>query len=254
MSVERLREIVSRLRAPDGCPWDREQTHASLRADLIEEAFEVVDAIDRHDDAHLSEELGDLLLQVVMHCQIASEENRFDLEKIASGIAEKLVRRHPHVFGGAKLEGSDAVLKQWDEIKHAEKGAPSSILDGITPALPALMRAQKVQTRAARAGFDWPDVRGVVEKIHEEVAELETALTQNHRESIEDELGDLLFSVVNLARKAKLDAELVMRQATEKFTGRFRKLEDVLRQRGKNFDQLDLKQLDAIWDEVKASE
>ena len=164
MSVERLREIVSRLRAPDGCPWDREQTHASLRAGLLEEACEVIDAIDRRDDAHMSEELGDLLLQVVMHSQIASEENRFDFEKVASGIADKLVRRHPHVFGSTKLENTDAVLRQWDEIKHAEKGAPSSILDDITPALPALMRAQKVQTRVARAGFDWPDVHGVVEK------------------------------------------------------------------------------------------
>src|SRR5580658_5091316 len=206
--VARLRDIVARLRAPGGCPWDREQTHASLRASAIEEVYEMVEAIDAGDDPHFKEELGDLLLQVMMHAQIAEEEGRFDLEGIAAEVAEKLVRRHPHVFGENKLADSDAVLKQWDEIKKAErqsKGAApnASALDGVSAALPALMRAEKVQKRAARVGFDWEDLGGVIEKIREEVAEVEAE--SGNRARLEDELGDLLFTVVNLTRKAKCE-------------------------------------------------
>jgi MazG family protein len=254
MSIGRLLDIVARLRAPGGCPWDREQTHATLRAGLIEEAYETVDAIDRHDDAHLREELGDLLLQVVMHSQIASEAGRFDFEKVCDEVAEKLVRRHPHVFGDSRLETTDAVLKQWDAIKHAEKGSPASILDHISPALPALMYAEKVQKRAARVGFDWPDVHGVVQKIREELGELESEIAQNRCEKVEEELGDLLFSIVNLTRKSRLDAELVLREATQKFERCFRKLENELRRSGKRFDELKLPELDALWNEVKAAE
>src|SRR5271166_4939308 len=174
--VARLRDIVAKLRAPDGCPWDREQTHASLRASAIEEVYEMIEAIDAGDDAHFKEELGDLLLQVIMHAQIAREEGRWGLEEIAAEVSEKLIRRHPHVFGENRLGDSDAVMKQWDEIKKAErasKGAPAnaSALDGVSNALPALMRAEKVQRRAARVGFDWEELHAVVEKIREEVAE-----------------------------------------------------------------------------------
>jgi MazG family protein len=249
-AIDFLRGIVARLRAPGGCPWDREQTHATLRNDLIEEAWEVVDAIEKNDDAHLREELGDLLLQVVMHSQIAGERGSFSLDEVARDIGEKLVRRHPHVFGEKKLGDSGAVLKQWDEIKKQEKGA-ESVLDNISFALPALMRAEKVQKRAARVGFDWPDAHGVVEKIHEELRELEAAQQSGDHAQVVDEIGDVLFSVVNLARKLKTQPELALQAATNKFITRFKKLEAVLAARGQKFDQLTLAQLDAIWGEVK---
>jgi len=250
-SIVELRKIVARLRAPGGCPWDREQTHASLKSGLIEEAYEVIEAIDHNDDEHLCEELGDFLLQVVLHCQIASEENRFDLDKVADLVAEKLVRRHPHVFGDVKAADSDAVLKNWDQIKREEKSGTESVLDHISAALPALMRAEKVQKRAGRVGFDWPDLQGVMTKIHEEVAEVEDAMQSGDRVHLEKEVGDLLFSVVNLSRKAKFDTELVLQQATNKFIARFQKLEAVLKTQGKSFEQMNLAELDAIWDVVK---
>jgi len=253
-SLAELRKIVARLRAPGGCPWDREQTHASLKSDLIEEAYEVMEAIDRKDDAHLSEELGDFLLQVVMHCQIAAEEKRFDFDEVARLVGEKLVRRHPHVFGDVKADDSETVLKNWDQIKREEKGGTESILDHVSAALPALMRAGKIQKRAARVGFDWADVHGVVEKIHEELAEVEAAMQSGDRAHLEQEIGDLLFTVVNLSRKAKFEPELVLQQATNKFIVRFQKLEGLLKARGKTFDQCNLAELDAIWDEVKAGE
>jgi MazG family protein len=254
-AMSNLREIVARLRAPDGCPWDREQTHASLRSGLVEESHEVIEAIDRKDDAHLCEELGDLLLQVVMHSQIASEENRFDFEKVAAGIAEKLVRRHPHVFGGKKLASTGDVLTQWDQIKREEKGAgEASLLDGISPALPALMRAEKAQKKAARAGFDWDAPAGVLSKIREEIHEVEEAFASGEASAVEEEIGDLLFSVVNLARKAKIDAELTMHRATGKFIRRFQELESILKQRGLTFEELDLGQMDGIWEEIKKME
>jgi MazG family protein len=255
-AITALREIVARLRAPGGCPWDREQTHASLRNDLLEEAHEVIEAIDNRDDAHFCEELGDLLLQVVMHSQMAAEESRFDFDQVARGIGEKLIRRHPHVFGEKKLGDTEAVLKQWDEIKRAEKNThrDASILDGISPALPALMRAEKVQKKAARVGFDWDDLHGVIAKIREETAEIEEAVASKESSALEEEIGDLLFSVVNLARKAKIHPEVSLHQATGKFTRRFQKLETILKERSLAFDQLNLAELDKIWDEVKREE
>jgi len=258
--MDRLREIVAKLRAPDGCPWDREQTHATLRGSVIEEAYEVAEAIDRADDAHLREELGDLLLQVVMHAQIAEEQGRFHFDEIASGIAEKLVRRHPHVFGENKLATSDAVLVQWDEIKRAEREKKadathaSSVLDGVSAALPALMRAEKIQKRAARVGFDWEDLHSVVEKIREETLEVETEIRSGQRERLADELGDLLYSVVNLTRKAGFDAELVLTRATEKFTARFQKLEREIARRGQTFAALTLAEMDVVWDDIKRAD
>ena len=254
--VGRLREIVARLRAPGGCPWDREQTHASLRAGAIEEVYEMVEAIDAGDDPHFKEELGDLLLQVIMHAQLADAGGRFDLEAIAEEVAEKLVRRHPHVFGETKLGDSEAVLKQWDEIKRAErqsKGAPAnaSALDGVSAALPALMRAGKVQKRAARVGFDWERAESVVEKIREEVAEVEEELASGDRAKLEDELGDLLFTVVNLARKANFEPELLLNKATNKFVRRFHALEAEAARLGKGLQEMSMPEMDALWERVK---
>jgi len=254
--VARLRDIVARLRAPDGCPWDREQTHRSLRAGAIEEVYEMVEAIDAGDDAHFKEELGDLLLQVVMHAQIAGEEGRWGLEDIAAEVGEKLVRRHPHVFGEKKLGDSEAVLKQWDEIKRAErekKGAPAnaSALDGVSGALPALMRAEKVQKRAARVGFDWDDLAPVVEKIREELAEVETEVAAGDRKALEDELGDLLFAVVNLTRKAGFEAEMALTQATNKFARRFQAMEAEAARMGKVLGEMTPGEMDEVWEKLK---
>ena len=254
--VARLREIVARLRAPGGCPWDREQTHASLRAGAIEEVYELVEAIDAGEDGHFKEELGDLLLQVMMHAQIAEEERRFDIEEIAAGVAEKLVRRHPHVFGETKLGDSEAVLKQWDEIKRAERetgGAPAnaSALDGVSAALPALMRAEKVQKRAARVGFDWERLDAVIAKMREEVAEVEEEIGSGDRTRLEEELGDLLFTVVNLTRKAKFDAEILLNQATGKFVRRFHALEAEAARLGKGVPELSPAEMDVLWERAK---
>lgn len=252
--IAQLRSIVARLRAPGGCPWDREQTHASLRDGLLEEAYEVVDAINAADDANLREELGDLLLQSVFHAQIAEEEGRFNFDDVAQGISDKLIRRHPHVFGEDHCADSAEVLVRWDQIKAAEKGgaAPGSVLDGVPRSLAALMRAQKVQKKAAKVGFDWDAIGPVVAKVREELAEVEEAVAAGEAGAVEEELGDLLFSVVNLARKLKVDAEVALQRATGKFIGRFQALEALSRERALSMETLTLAELDALWDEVKA--
>jgi tetrapyrrole methylase family protein/MazG family protein len=249
-SVDRLREIVAKLRAPDGCPWDREQTHATLKPQLLEECYELIDAIDDQDDEALLEELGDVLLQIVLHAQMASEEGRFHFDQIADRIADKLVLRHPHVFGDNKLSTSEAVLRQWDAIKRSEKQERKSILDGIPRTLPALIKAQKVQAKAARTGFDWPEAHDVLAKIREEISEIETA---KNTSELSEELGDLLFSIVNFARKRSLDAEGLLQTATEKFTQRFRAVETLAAERGVQLSVLSLPELDQLWDEVKQS-
>ena len=247
--IERLSAIVAVLRAPGGCPWDREQTHASLRAGLLEEAYEVVAAIDSGDDANLREELGDLLLQVVFHAEIGREDGRFDLDAVARGICEKLVRRHPHVFGEAQCANSGEVLQQWDEIKRAEKGASAtSLLDGVGEGLPATLHAEKLQKRAAKAGFDWPEAEPVFDKVREELAELSGASPQDQ----EEELGDLLFSVVNLARKLRINPETALASANRKFAQRFRKIEQLAKDRGLAMETMTLSELDELWEEVKA--
>lgn len=252
-AFERLCEIVRQLRAPGGCPWDREQTHESLVPGLLEEAYEVAAAIRAQDDANLREELGDLLLQVVMHAEIASEENRFTIEEVAREIGEKLVRRHPHVFGDTEARDSGAVLKQWDAIKRTEKGADADApyFAGLTRALPALMLAQKTQTKAARVGFDWSEISDVVGKVDEEVAETKDAMESGDQSAIADEIGDLLFAAVNLARKNKLDAETLLAAATEKFIRRFHAMETEVKRTGAQLGDLDLASLDAIWNRVK---
>ncbi|MDQ3545761.1 MAG: nucleoside triphosphate pyrophosphohydrolase [Verrucomicrobiota bacterium] len=256
-SFSRLCEIVAQLRAPGGCPWDREQTHESLSPGLLEEAYEVADAIRSKDDANLREELGDLLLQVVLHAEIAAETGRFNLDDIARGIGDKLIRRHPHVFpvaGGADrgLPDAGAVLQQWDEIKRAEKGpGERAFFAGLTRSLPALMLAQKTQSKAARVNFDWSELSGVMAKVDEELAETKEAIASGEEEAIADEVGDLLFAVVNLARKSGLDAETVLAAATEKFIARFHALERELQRLGGKLGEADLAALDEIWNRVK---
>jgi MazG family protein len=246
-----LCEIVAKLRAPGGCPWDREQTHESLLPQLIEEAYEVAGAVRAKDDANFREELGDLLLLIVMHAEIAREAGRFNIDNVIADVTEKLIRRHPHVFGKSDARDSGAVLKQWESIKRAEKTA-KHYLDGLPAALPALVRAQKAQSKAARVNFDWTELRDVIAKIEEETAETKAAIASQDREAIEDEIGDLLFAVVNLARKCKLDAEGALQTATDKFVARFTRLEDELQSRGKQLGDVDLAELDQIWNRVKS--
>ena len=256
--VEWLRRIVARLRAPDGCPWDREQTHASLRTALVEETYEVLAAIDARDDANLCEELGDLLLHVVMHAQMAREAGTFDFDDVARGICEKMIRRHPHVFGDDAAADSAAVLLKWDEIKRREKGAAAgeSLLANLPAALPALMRAQKAQVKAGKVGFDWPDVAQVLAKVREEVDEVAEAIaatTPDAADRVADEIGDLLYSAVNLARWQRLDAETILHRATDKFVRRFQRVEGELRARGRRWDEAAFEELDALWEQAKVA-
>lgn len=249
--LEQLLRIMARLRAPDGCPWDLEQTRASLRHTVIEEAYEVAAAINSGDDANLKEELGDLLLQVVFHAQMAREEGRFDFDGVARSIAEKLVRRHPHVFGSENAADSAAVLTRWEEIKRAEKGeVHTSALDGVSTGMPGLMRAEKVQKKAAKVGFDWDAVAPVIEKVREELAEVEAALGDPRK--VEDEIGDLLFAAVNLARKLKVDGEVALQRATDKFTARFKAIEALAREEGKELGTMTLAEMDVLWERAKA--
>jgi nucleoside triphosphate diphosphatase len=249
-NFERLCEIVAKLRAPGGCPWDREQSHESLLPALIEEAYEVAGAVRAKDSANFREELGDLLLLIVMYAEIASESDQFDINGVLKAVAEKLIRRHPHVFGRSDARDSGAVLKQWESIKRAEKTGKHYLGD-LPAALPALVRAQKAQSKVARVNFDWTDVRGVIAKVDEEIQELKQAVLEQNRKSIEDEVGDLLFAVVNLARKCKLDAESALQAAIDKFVARFNRLENELNARGKKLGDVDLAKMDEIWDQIK---
>jgi tetrapyrrole methylase family protein/MazG family protein len=256
----RLAEIIERLRAPDGCPWDREQTHASLRTHLIEEAYETVNAIETADDANLREELGDLLMQPVLHAQIASEEQRFDIVDVLEGISDKLVRRHPHVFGDVSVENSDHVLRNWDAIKRAEKAEKAgttadqeavlpSILAGVPNALPSLSLALEISKKAAKAGFEWPDIAAVMDKLREEMSELEDDLED--RERATEELGDLLFTAVNVARWKRIDPELALRDAVRRFTTRFQMMESSTQERAILLENLSPEQWDGLWEAAK---
>jgi len=247
----KLCDIVAKLRAPDGCPWDREQTNQSLLPALIEEVYEAAEAARAQDDAHFREELGDLLLLVLMHAQIARETRRFDIEEVIEHVSEKLIRRHPHVFGTSEARDAGAVLKQWEAIKREEKTTDSHFLASLPKALPALVRAQKAQSKAARVNFDWTALRDVIAKVEEELHETRDAISLQQQESIEEEIGDLLFAVVNLARKCKIDAEMALQCATDKFVRRFNRLEDELNARGRKLGEVELAELDAIWNEIK---
>ena len=254
-ALARLREVVHRLRAPGGCPWDREQTHQSLVPHLLEEAYEVAEAIAEGDPELICDELGDLLLQPVLHAEIAAESGAFDLDRMAHMLTEKLIRRHPHVFGDANAATSDAVLTQWDAIKRTEKGVEREpYLQDIGKGLPALMKAQKVQKKAARIGFDWPDAAPVLEKIKEETAELEEAVRSGNQSAVADEVGDLLFSVVNLARKLGVESEAALAAASKKFVRRFPAMEERLIDEGKKLGELSLAEMNLVWDQVKTTE
>jgi MazG family protein len=262
-SLERLRRIMHLLRAPGGCPWDAEQTHESLVRHLLEEAYEVAAAIRGGDRDELVDELGDLLLQPFFHAEIASETGRFDIEEVAAAICEKLVRRHPHVFGEASAETPEAVLIQWDVIKAGERAGsdPSGsatqegyLLKKANEGQPALLAAAKLQRKAATVGFDWPDLAPVLEKVREEVEEVAAAIVDGQDDAVAAEIGDLLFAVVNLARKAGHEAEVLLHAANLKFVRRLRAVEDELRGEGKRLGEVSLTEMDAAWDRVKLTE
>ena len=254
---EELVAIMARLRAPGGCPWDREQTHASLRPYLLEETYETLEAIDAGAPDRLREELGDLLLQVVFHAEMAREDGAFTIDDVVGGLAEKLVRRHPHVFGDARAETPDAVVTRWEAIKATERGEaavapgadsrPDGALGGLPTALPALALAQQMQARAARAGFAWPGLPEAAGKVREELAELERASAGEAPERVAEELGDLLFTVANLPRYLGLDGEQVLRAACAKFRDRFSRLEEALRERGRSIRDCSPDELLALW-------
>ena len=249
--VKDLEEIVRILRAPGGCPWDAEQTHQSIRRNFLEEAYEAVEAIDEGSPEHLEEELGDVLLQVVMHARMEQEAGRFDLDGVADGICKKLIYHHPHVFGDVAVSGTGEVLSNWEALKRKEKGQATNTdaLEAVARALPALWRAEKVQKKARKAGFDWPDVSGALDKLSEELEELKTAAAEGT--NVAEELGDLLFSAVNAARFLKVDPEDALNGATDKFIGRFRKVEAQAAAQGKAMEDMGLEELDALWERAK---
>ena len=254
---EQLLAIMSRLRGPDGCPWDREQTPASLKAYLIEEAYEVLEAIEAASPASLEEELGDLLFQVVFHAEIARERNDFDMADLLRRLIDKMVNRHPHVFGTAAVETPREALAQWEAIKGREAAAAGrkrSVVDGVPRALPALLRAQRLSSKAARVNFDWPDARAAWDKVEEEVREAADALASGDNDRLSEELGDVLFSLVNVARLSSLDAEDVLQSANEKFRRRFMAMEADLDARGASVATASTEDLERAWEATKAQE
>lgn len=250
-SFESFVEVTAHLRAPNGCPWDREQTHESLRKHMLEESYEAISAIDSGNFVDMREEFGDLLLQVVLQSQIANEEDQFNVNQVVQGIYSKIVRRHPHVFGDVEVADVDGVLANWEKLKEKERGKKKDgkgLLDGIPVALPALSQAQEYQDRAARVGFDWPEIEGVLEKIAEEVEEVKRA---TNAEELADEIGDLLFALVNLARWKKVDAESALRGTNMKFKKRFGYVEQEAKKRGRDLSALSLDEMESLWQEAK---
>lgn len=253
-SFESFAEIVAHLRAPDGCPWDKEQTHQTLRTHLLEEAYETLTAMDENDPAGMCEEFGDLLLQIILNSQIANEIDEFSMTEVIKDIYDKIVRRHPHVFGDVKLEGVKGVLQNWEKLKEKERKAngddkeEKGLLDGVPSALPALTQGQEYQDRAARVGFDWPEIEGVLDKIREEIEEIKQA---QNLEEVTAELGDLFFVLVNLARWRKVDAESALREANLKFKKRFAYVEKGAKEQGRNLSDMTLDEMDALWNEAK---
>lgn len=249
-----LVSVMERLRAPDGCPWDAEQTHESLKKDLIEESYELCDAIDEADDAHMTEELGDVLLQVVFHACIAKEQGRFDIRDVADGIVKKLIYRHPHIFGDVTVQDSEEVLKNWDALKQKEKGQTTAaeVLCAVPKRFPALMRSHKIQHKARKVGFDWDSAGQALSKVEEELAELRAAMAGDG--NVEEEAGDLLFALVNVTRLLGLDAETLLHAASDKFVRRFGRMEELARADGHPIETLPLKEQDAYWDRAKLEE
>jgi MazG family protein len=254
--MERLLGLMRTLRSEKGCPWDREQTLQSLKPYLLEECYEAVDALDSGDRARLCDELGDVLLQIVFQSQLAGEEGSFCFDDVATAIADKLVRRHPHVFGEVKVSGSAEVTKNWEAIKKGEKGAEprKSAVDGIPRSAPALHKAQQIQKRAARVGFDWDTVHQVVDKVEEEIGEVKEAMASGDPKKIKEEIGDLLFAAVNLSRFLGHSAEEALDETIRKFTRRFQGIEQRLHAQGRKMNDCKLTELDAIWNEIKAAE
>jgi tetrapyrrole methylase family protein/MazG family protein len=251
-----LIEIMRILREPGGCPWDAEQTHESIKKNLIEETYEVIEAINKNDKELLCEELGDLLMQVVFHAQMEKEEGSFEFNDITDGICKKLIERHPHVFGQVEISGVDDVLTNWDAIKRKSKGQKTTTqsMNSVPRELPALMRATKLQKKAADVGFDWSDVSGALDKLEEEISELRQAIDNNDCENMAEELGDVLFSAVNVSRFIKTDAEEALTDASDKFLARFTKVESLAKERNIDMKSSSLEELDRLWDEAKASD
>jgi len=247
-SFDTLVDIIAKLRRPDGCPWDRAQTHLSVKNNLLEESYEVVEALDAEDMGKLCEELGDLLMQIVFHAQMASEHGDFTIDDVISGINSKLIRRHPHVFGDAQAKTAGEVVAKWDAIKREEGKKGESILSGIPKEMPALAYSQAVQRRAAHVGFDWEEVEDILDKLAEEVAEIKKAT--GHQQRVR-EFGDLLFTLVNIARRLDIDLEPALRGANVRFYRRFFYMEEVCQKRGISLESLSLKEQDALWDEAK---
>jgi len=249
--LDRLIGIVEKLRSPEGCPWDREQTHHSILSCLLDEAYEFFEAVEENDTDNMREELGDLLLQVILHAQMASEQTNFTIEDVAHDINEKLIRRHPHVFADANVTSSEQVIHNWEKIKKREKTDRKYIVDGIPDALPALFRAEKIQKRVARVGFDWKDEKPVLDKVEEEFREFRDAVEEGDTEHAAEELGDILFALVNVARHHQICAEDAVRATTKKFARRFRYIEDRMKDDGKEFGDTSLEEMDTYWEESK---
>ena len=254
--IDRLRAIVRILRGPGGCPWDIEQTQKSLIPNILEEAYEAADAIRSGNKNNVIEELGDLLLQVVMQSEIASESDDFFLEDVAIAISDKLIRRHPHVFGDDQLNDTESVLNKWEEIKRSEKGNQKKyILDGVTNGLPSLIKAHEIQKKVEKVGFDWPEARSVIPKIREEIDEVEEAINESganqQNENLAEEIGDLLFAVTNLTRKIGMDSESLLAAANQKFINRFNEVEKILEKQGKNVIEADIECMEKAWEKVK---
>ena len=247
-NLDKLIETVRVLRSPEGCEWDRAQTHKTLRPNMLEEAYEAVDAMDSGDMKHLKEELGDVLLQVLLHSQIADDEGEFNLDDVAKGLNEKLIHRHPHVFGTTKVNSTQDIIDNWDKLKKEEKPHRKSAMDGISKSQSALMSAQKISKRAVKKGFEWPDESTLYECIRSEFEEFKEAITENNSEHAEEEMGDILFAVVNLARWHKIDAEQALLKANKKFEARFRKMEELAE---KPLEEYDFREYDILWKRAK---
>lgn len=252
-NIDDLLEIMKILRAPGGCPWDAQQTHESIKKDFIEETYEAIEAINKNDKELLLEELGDVLLQVVFHCEIERSQNGFDFSDVTNGICQKLIERHPHVFGEVKVSGADEVLSNWDDIKRKSKGQKtqgSSMLK-VPKELPALMRSQKIQSKAKKAGFDWDDMSGAFDALDSEIKELKKAIELKDADSIEDEFGDVLFSCVNVARFLGVDSEEALTRSNNKFIARFVEVEKLAQEKGINMKETPIDELDELWKQAK---
>jgi tetrapyrrole methylase family protein/MazG family protein len=240
--------VIARLRGPDGCPWDREQTHASLRINLLSECYEVLEALDRNDPDKLCEELGDLLLQIVLHAQIAADNGEFEIGDVIKGINSKIIHRHPHVFGSGKAATAEEVMHNWEALKREEREEDTSVLEGVPKSMPALAYAYEISRRAVRMGFEWENLEGVIDKLIEEIREIKDA---GSREEKAREFGDLLFTMVNFARWQGIDAEAALREANDKFYKRFTRMEALCRERSLVFNELSFEEMDALWEEAK---